>query len=186
MKTIALHILDITENSVRANASLVIIKVIDSIIDDKITVRISDNGCGLSEEHLKSVIDPFFTSRTTRKVGMGIPLFKQSAEMAGGRFLITSTLGEGTMVEAVFQRSHLDCISMGNLAEIIALISGGNSQLDFEFIYKSDIGIYQFKTTEIKEVFGDMPINLPDVIHGMQELIESNLDEMKNIYKQQK
>lgn len=185
MKTIALHILDITENSVRANASLIVIEVIDSIIDDKITIRISDNGCGLSEDHLKSVMDPFFTSRKTRKVGMGIPLFKQNAELTGGRLSISSTLGEGTTVEAFFKRSHLDCPSMGDLAEIIALISGGNCQIDFEFIYTSDNGIYQFKTTEVKEIFGDMPINLPDVIHGMQELIESNLDELKNIYKQQ-
>ena len=178
MKTLSLHIMDITENSIRAKASLVRIEVESFELQDRILIRITDNGCGMDKEQVKSVMDPFFTSRTSRKVGLGIPLFKQNAEMSGGAFKIDSTLGKGTVTEATFGYNHLDRPAMGNLAETIVLLACGNSALDFEFYFTSDKGNYTFKTTEIKEIFGAIDISMPDVVVALRELVESNLEEL--------
>lgn len=178
MKTLSLHIMDITENSIRAKASLIKIEVEESEKIDRILIRITDNGCGMDKEQVKSVLDPFYTSRTTRKVGLGIPLFQQNAEMSGGELKIESTPGEGTVVEATFQHSHFDRPSMGNLAETIVLLACGNSKIDFEFFYSSDKGEFEFKTEEVKAIFGDVDISLPDVVVALRELVENNLEEL--------
>lgn len=178
MKTLSLHIMDITENSIRAKASLIKIEVESSEKKNRILIRITDNGCGMNEEQVKGVMDPFFTSRTSRKVGLGIPLFKQNAEMSGGEFKINSTLGKGTVTEATFQYNHLDRPTMGDLAETIVLLACGNSAIDFEFYYSSDKGEYEFKTEEVKTFFGEIDISMPDVVIALQELVECNLQEL--------
>ena len=108
MPELSLNILDVTQNSVTAGANLIKINISASTADDRLTISISDNGCGMTEEQVKNVTDPFFTSRTTRKVGLGIPFFKMAAELTGGSFRIESKVGEGTTTTAVFGLSSID------------------------------------------------------------------------------
>ena len=115
MTEISLNILDVAQNSISAGAKLIEISVVADIKSDTLTVVIKDNGCGMDEEKLKKVIDPFFTTRTTRKVGLGIPFYKLAAENTGGTFNITSQLGLGTTVTAVFGLSHIDRMPLGDI-----------------------------------------------------------------------
>ena len=119
MRELSLNVMDIVQNSVRAGASLITVQVAESKKHDTLTITITDNGCGMSAEQVKSVIDPFFTTRTTRKVGLGVPLFKMEAEMTGGSFQIDSEEGKGTKVTAVFRPSHVDMIPLGDIASVI-------------------------------------------------------------------
>ena len=131
MRELSLNVMDIVQNSVRAGASLITVQVAESKKHDTLTITITDNGCGMSAEQVKSVIDPFFTTRTTRKVGLGVPLFKMEAEMTGGSFQIDSEKGKGTKVTAVFRPSHVDMIPLGDIASVIHLLITCNPELDF-------------------------------------------------------
>lgn len=133
MRELSLNVMDIVQNSVRAGASLITVQVAESKKHDTLTITITDNGCGMSAEQVKSVIDPFFTTRTTRKVGLGVPLFKMEAEMTGGSFQIDSEEGKGTKVTAVFRPSHVDMIPLGDIASVIHLLITCNPELDFLF-----------------------------------------------------
>ena len=113
MSDIAMHLLDIIFNSIRAKARLIKIYIEDSQKEDKIVCRIEDDGCGMDEQTQIEVQNPFFTTRTTRDVGLGIPLFKQGALQTGGQFHLASKLGEGTVIEAVYVKSNIDCPSLG-------------------------------------------------------------------------
>jgi signal transduction histidine kinase len=126
--------MDIAQNSIRAEASLTTIRVDESIPDETLSITIADNGCGMSEEQVKSVIDPFFTTRTTRKVGLGVPLFKMEAEMTGGSFNIDSTLGVGTTLTAVFKTSHVDMIPLGEIGAVMHLLITCNPEIDFLYM----------------------------------------------------
>ena len=130
MRELALHVLDIAENSVKANASLVTVEIIAK--DNILTIRISDDGRGMSEEFLSKVTDPFTTTRTTRKVGMGIPLLKQAAETSGGAFDIKSKLGVGTTVTATFLLDDVDRMPLGDVAETATTLL--YPQCDFKWI----------------------------------------------------
>ena len=107
--------MDVAQNSVRAEADLVRITVTESEKEDTLTIRIADNGCGMTEEQVQQVIDPFFTTRTTRKVGLGVPLFKLSAEQTGGSFDIQSEKGVGTTTTASYVKSHVDMTPLGDI-----------------------------------------------------------------------
>lgn len=118
MQTLSDHILDIAQNSIRAQASRVEIDLQENATEDSLVITIKDNGCGMDEAIVAKVTDPFFTSRTVRKVGLGIPLFKQNAEATGGNLKIESKTGEGTIIEAKFGLSHWDRPPMGDIAEV--------------------------------------------------------------------
>ena len=119
MTEISLNILDVAENSTRAGASLVSITVSADTKADRLTVVIEDDGCGMTEEQLARVTDPFFTTRTTRKVGLGVPFFKEAAELTGGSFAIQSEPGKGTSVTAVFVLSSIDRMPLGDISATI-------------------------------------------------------------------
>ena len=133
MPEIALNILDIAENSVRADASLIGITVSVQPEEDTLTVSIKDDGCGMTTEQAEKVQDPFFTTRTTRKVGLGVPFFKQAAESAGGSFQIGSEEGKGTEVTAVFRLSHIDRMPLGDISSVIHTLIVFNEQIDFRY-----------------------------------------------------
>ena len=119
MTEISLNVLDVAENSTRAGAKLVTITVAADFNADRLTIIIEDDGCGMSEEQIERVTDPFFTSRTTRKVGLGVPFFKYAAESTGGSFTIESQVGIGTTVTAVFVLSHIDRMPLGDISSTI-------------------------------------------------------------------
>ena len=131
--------MDVAQNSVRAEASLVYITVEESDKDDLLTITISDNGCGMTEEQVKQVIDPFFTTRTTRKVGLGVPLFKMSAEQTGGSFNIESQVGRGTKTQASYVKSHVDMTPLGDINSTVSILIRCNPDIDFVFT-RSNMG----------------------------------------------
>ena len=179
MKDIALHILDIALNSVSAGATRVSIEIVENRNEDKLTLRIADNGKGMNDEMIQKVTDPYFTTRTTRRVGMGIPLLKHSAEQAGGSFGISSVLGQGTSLIATFVHSHMDRPPTGDIAGVISMLAGANPSMDFVYHHVRDDSRYNFDTREIKEALEDIPLNEPAVIRYMKEMIEENTKEIK-------
>ena len=176
MKDLSMHIMDIIQNSVRAEASLVELEIKESLKDDLFSISIKDNGFGMSEELLAKVIDPFFTTRTTRKVGLGLSLLKQNAEQTGGSMKLSSVEGVGTILKAVFSHSHLDRPSLGDIAGIMVLLVGANPEMDFLYRHITDNGEYIFDTKEVKEVLEDVSVTDPNIIKYLKELINENLN----------
>lgn len=176
MKELSLNILDIAENSVKAKATLTEIDITEQ--EDKLTLTITDDGCGMTEEILKTVTDPFYTTRTTRKVGMGIPLLKLEAELTGGSLSINSKhISEypndhGTVVTAVFFKNHIDCTPLGDVVSSLTTLIQGHPDTDFLFTHKTGEKEITLDTRELREVLGaDVPLNTYDVIKWIEEYL---------------
>lgn len=178
MKEISLHILDIARNSVKAGATLIKIAVKESSAEDLFSVEIEDNGCGMSRELLQRVCDPFTTSRTTRKVGLGIPLFKTAAEMTGGSFEISSEEEEGTLVKARFIRSSIDRQPLGNIAETLLGLITSHEDIDFEYIHSVDDRSFRADTREMKKILGDISLSSPEVYLWLEEYLKEGEEEL--------
>ncbi len=171
MQEISLHIMDIAQNSITAKATLIQISL--NITKDEIIIEIEDNGCGMSEEMLKNVISPFVTTRTTRKVGMGISLFAQGAQDTGGKFSITSKLNEGTKLKAVYIKNSIDRPPIGDFTGTMHSLIICNPEIDFIVkIINEEENVMD--TREVKEILGDVAIDTPDVSLWIKE----NLEEM--------
>jgi hypothetical protein len=178
MKELSLHIMDIIQNSIVAEASCIEIELIESKSENIYSISIKDNGKGMSVEMLANVTDPYCTTRTTRKVGLGIPLLKQNAERAGGSLTITSELGKGTLLKAVFQHDNLDRPMMGDIAGVIILTAAANENIHFVYTHKTESGEYFFDTKEIKEALDGISMNQSQVIRYLKEMIIENLIEI--------
>lgn len=172
-----MHIMDILQNSTRAGATEVTLEVIENPAADTLTIRFIDNGCGMDAETVQKVINPFFTTRTTRKVGLGLPLLKQNTEQTGGSLNIQSEKGKGTTVTAVFGLTHLDRPPMGDLAGTVVLTASAYPDIRFIFHYKNDKVDYVFDTKEVNEALDGISIQEPEVIEYLKEMIESNISE---------
>jgi len=179
MKDLALHILDILQNSVVAGASLIELIILENPEKNKYQVTFIDNGKGMDAETVKHVTDPFYTTRTTRKVGLGLPLLKQNAERTDGKLTIESEVGKGTKVEVEFGYNHLDRLPTGDIAGIMALTVSSYPAINFNYTHTTPEGTFVFDTVEIKETLGDIPINNVQVINFMKDLIKDNLEEIK-------
>lgn len=175
MDEIALIILDITYNSIRAHASLIKIKIIDSISDNIIDLMIKDNGDGMDEETVLKVTDPFYTTRTTRKVGLGIPLLKQIVELTGGNLHIESVPDSGTCLKARFIKNHIDTPMMGNITDTMLTLIQANENIDYIFEYKTDQNQFCFDTREMKSILGDVKMNEPEVLLWLKDYIKEGL-----------
>ena len=168
MKELSLNILDIAENSVKAGATLTEITLTEDT--DTLTLSVKDDGCGMTEDVLKSVIDPFYTTRTTRKVGLGIPLLKLAAEQTGGSLVINSKSekehldAHGTEIIARFNKNHLDFTPLGDVVSSITTLVQGHPDTDFLFIHNGDGFSVRLDTRELREVLGDVPLNSFEVI----------------------
>ena len=175
MPEISLNILDVAENSVRAEASLVEITVSVQPAEDTLTVLIRDDGCGMTPEQVSAVQDPFFTTRTTRKVGLGVPFFKQAAESTDGSFRIDSEKGKGTTVEAVFTLSHIDRMPLGDISSTIHTLIVFNEQLDFRYTYRYGEKSFVLDTREMREMLGgDLSFSEPEISGFIKEYLETN------------
>lgn len=179
MKDIASHILDITENSVRAGANLIEIDVAINREGDLYVFSIKDNGKGMKPEQVKKLQNPFYTTRTTRKVGLGIPFLFQNCEMSGGNVKIDSTFGLGTTLWASFGYSHIDCPPEGEIADVFVNIATGYPNVDFVFSYTTLKGVFNLDTRDIKEMFEGLPINDLDVVCGLKEIVKNNIRDLK-------
>jgi hypothetical protein len=179
MKDLSLHILDILQNSVTAGATLVKLRIDEIPAEDKYMVKFTDNGKGMDAEMVKQVTDPFFTTRTTRKVGLGLPLLKQNAERTGGQMTIHSQPGKGTDVEVEFSYSHIDRLPIGDIPGTLALTASSYPAIDFKYTHKTPQGTFIFDTAQIKDTLGDLSISNPMVVTFMKDLIRDNLKEIK-------
>lgn len=177
MKELALHILDVAENSVRAGASLIEITVDENRESDMITIEIRDDGSGMDRDMLNRVLDPFFTTKEVRRVGMGLSLLRRAAENTGGHLTIHSAPGSGTTVRAVFGLSHIDRQPMGDMASTLTGLLLSHGEIDI--LYRHSIGSdeFVFDTREIRSVLEDTPITNPDVI----KFISTMIRERKNL-----
>lgn len=173
MRELSLNILDIAENSVRAGASRIEINVIAA--DNLLTIAVKDNGCGMTREFLAKVQDPFTTTRTTRKVGLGIPLIKMDAELSGGQFSITSEQGKGTEVVATFMIGHIDRPPLGSLADTMVTLLSETQDINYVLHFEAAGGKYIFDTEELKGQLMDIPIDTPEVLVFVRDMINENI-----------
>lgn len=175
MKELSLNILDIAQNSVKAGATLVRIEIKES--EDVLEFTVTDNGCGMEEEFLHNVTDPFTTTRTTRKVGLGLPFLKMEAEMTGGRFEITSksrnnSEDHGTRVYASFLKNSIDYIPLGNIIDTICTLIQGSGDIDFIFSHKSARSEVYLSTKDMRSMLGgEVPLSCPEVIVWVREYL---------------
>ena len=157
MEDLSLHILDIVENSIRALAKKVKIRIDESVEKDWVAVEIEDNGQGMDKETVKKAVDPFFTTKTTHRVGLGLPLLEQAAEETGGKLQITSEVGKRTRIRATFRYSHPDRKPLGNIGETLLSLAVGHPEVDFVYEHKRGKTVYRWDTKRIKDKKNDRP-----------------------------
>ncbi len=180
MKELSLNILDVAENSVKAGATLTQIIITEQ--DNLLTIEIVDDGCGMSEEVVRSVVDPFYTTRTTRKVGMGIPLLKLACEQTEGELSISSITQEndpvnhGTHVTATFHTDHIDFTPLGDVSASILTLIQGHPDTDFLFMHKKNGRVVKLDTRELREVLEDVPLNSYDVMEWIGEYLREQYE----------
>lgn len=180
MTELSLNVLDVAENSIRANADFIQIYVTVNSIQDRMTIVISDNGCGMTEEQIAHVEDPFFTTRTTRSVGLGVPFFKYAAQITGGEFSIISEPGSGTTVTAIFVLSHIDRMPLGDMTSTMHTLITFNTKIDFLYSYIVDEKSFILNTREFREILGDVSFNMPEVSTYIKDYLQENTDEVNH------
>jgi hypothetical protein len=176
---LSLHILDILQNSLAAGARLIELTVDFQPGAHRLTIIIKDDGRGMDPQQVARLADPFFTSRTTRRVGMGVPLYIQSARQAGGDVRITSTPGHGTSVEAWFDTGNVDIPPMGDLPGAVVMTGAANPDVEFVFTYVNGPDSYVFDTQQVREALGGLPLADPGVRRAVTEMIENNIRAIK-------
>lgn len=169
MEDISLHILDIVENSVAAKADKIEIRISEDKNKDLLSVEVIDNGIGMDEETVKKALDPFYTSRTVRRFGFGLPLLSEAAKAANGHLSIESKKGEGTKIKADFQYSHIDRKPLGDIGQTIISLVIGNPEIDLIYVHKRNSHAYRLDTRKIKAQLGEVPIYSPDGIRMIKE-----------------
>lgn len=148
MEDLSLHILDIAENSIAAAAKRIEIRINEDKDKDLLTIEIIDDGKGMNEHTLQKALDPFFTTRTTRKVGLGLSLLAQAARESGGKVELSSKPHRGTTVKATFRLSHPDCKPMGNINETMCTLVAAHPEINFIYEHRKDNSTYRFDTRE--------------------------------------
>lgn len=180
MKELSLNILDIVENSVKAGASLTEISITETA--DELVLSIKDDGCGMSEETIKAVIDPFYTTRKTRKVGLGIPLLKMAAEQTGGYIEISSKTKEesptlhGTELKAHFYKNHLDFTPLGDVVSTVQTLVQGHPDTDFLYVHNADGKEVRVDTREMREILGDISLSSYEVISWLGDFLREQYE----------
>lgn len=178
MRELSLHILDIVENGLTAGATLIEMTIVEALSKDRLVITISDNGSGMPADKLENPSDPFITSRTVRKVGLGLSLLSAAAERCEGKLEIESKAGRGTKVTTSFQHSHIDRAPIGDMASTLATLLMGNPDVDFAYTHQIDDRSFSLDTREIKADMPDLSLQDPLVIHHLADTIRTNLKEL--------
>jgi hypothetical protein len=183
MKEISLHLLDIAENSVAADSKSISLHVQEDLFHDRLSACVIDDGRGMDAATVEQVQDPFYTTRTTRKVGLGIPLLKLAAEMAGGSFSLQSEPGKGAWVEAEFRHSHVDRMPLGDLASTFLTLLISHPQVDWTFLYRvtdknEKSREFLFESAELKSELGDISLTEPEVLTFLRGIFEQGIEEV--------
>lgn len=185
-----MHLLDIAENGVTAGATKIEITVEEDLANDRLKVVVQDNGKGMDDQLLARITDPFVTSRTTRKVGLGIPLFKAAAEACQGQLQITSTLGAGTQLEVELKRSHIDRMPLGDLAGTWLVLIIGFPKVHWLFHYRAKTQadqadtLFTFDDEPIKRELGEIPLTEPSILTFIKELLEEGVRGVQQVITQ--
>ena len=174
MDNLSFHITDIAANSIRAKAKNVVVRIEET--HQAICLCFTDDGTGMDSDTLERIRNPFYTTRTTRKIGLGLPFLIQNAEQTGGSVTIESELGRGTVVAALFKRDHIDLPPWGDLAETIAMLITGNPETNIRFDYLSGTTTYSISSNEIKEALEGLPLSHPRVMLWLKEMIRENIN----------
>jgi hypothetical protein len=169
MEDLSLHILDIAENSVAARADKIEIRIKEDKKKDLLSVVVIDNGTGMDKETQQKALDPFYTSKTVRRFGFGLPLLRESAKAANGHFSIQSKKGEGTRIKADFQYSHIDRKPLGDIGQTIITIVMGNPEIDLIYVHKKNNHKYSLDTRKIKAQLKEAALNSPNGIRMIRE-----------------
>ena len=178
MRELSLHIIDIAENSFNASADLINIEVNEDLINNLLSIVICDNGSGIDEESIKNITDPFVTSRTERRVGMGLSLLKEACERCSGTFKIQSS-NEGTKVTATFLHDHIDRAPLGDMTKTIQSILMGRSEIDLEYKHIFNKKDFIFNTKDIKEILGINSLSDPIVLVKLSEIVDEAVEKLK-------
>ena len=179
MQDFSLHILDIAENSINAGASEIIIFIEENLGKNLLKITIEDNGKGIKKELLRKVRDPFYTTRTTRKVGLGLPLLEQAAQMSGGNLTIKSSEGKGTTITATFIYDHIDRKPLGDINQTLITLIGGHPEIDFVYYHKKNDKGLSFDTKDIKKELDGISINNVDILNFIKHKIAAGLKMIK-------
>jgi anti-sigma regulatory factor (Ser/Thr protein kinase) len=167
MRELSLHLLDIVENSIRAGADLIIVRVEESGADDLLTLAVEDNGCGIPEHKAQRVDDPFLTTRTTRRVGLGLSLLAAAARRCGGGLRAERKAEGGTRVTATFQRSHIDRAPLGDEAGTVGVLILGHPHIDFHYTHRLDGSEFVLDTRDLRRELGAPALSDPAVVHHL-------------------
>lgn len=179
MKELSLNVLDLTQNSITAHATLIELEVCEDTVADLLKITLTDNGCGMTEDQVKRVMDPFYTTRTTRKVGLGVPFFKMAAEMAGGSLSIDSEVGKGTKLTATFTLSNVDRMPVGDMEGVVRDLIYMNPDIDFTYRRQINGKEIFLDTRELKKILGEVPLNSPDVSQWISEYLKEQIESIK-------
>lgn len=183
MKELSLHILDIVQNSLKANATKVTVTINENEKDNTFNITVEDNGCGMSKEIIDKVTNPFYTTRTTRKVGLGIPLLQEAANRCNGWLKINSSEGKGTRLECMFERNNIDRAPLGNIADTIMTIVNSLNGCEFEYKYFFNNQLFSFSTEEIKKIVGESAIRTPEVLLWIKEYVAEGMQNVSETSK---
>ena len=179
MEDLSLHILDIAENSVDAQAKTVRIRLAEDQPKDLLVLEIADDGRGMDQEMIERSLDPFVTTKTTRSVGLGLPLLAEAARAANGKLRIQSRPGQGTRVKATFQLSHIDTKPLGDIAQTLITLIIGHPEVDFLYAHKINRFRYTFDTRELKDKIDGLPLQAPQVVSFIKKNINDGLDRIR-------
>lgn len=158
------------------------IRVEENIAADRMLIEIVDDGCGMDEERIRRALDPFFTTKTVRRVGLGLPLLSEACRMSNGEFRIESRPGKGTIVKAIFQHSHIDRKPLGNIRDTLITLMTGHPHVELLYEHRKEDKIFSLDTREIKADLGDIPLDAPPVVSALRTLIQSGLEELGEFY----
>lgn len=178
MNDLSLHILDLVQNSIKAEARNIGITVIENSKDNLLEIEIADDGLGIPVGQTENVLDPFVTSRKSRRVGLGLPLINQAAEMCNGKVTVESALNNGTKVKAAFTLNHVDRPPLGYVDETITVLIAANPEIDFVYKHLRDSKIFAFDTSEIRKKIKGVSINNPAVLEWIREFIKQGIDSL--------
>ena len=178
MNDLSLHILDVSENCIDAGAGNIEIIIIEDINKDYLTIEITDDGKGMDDNMIAKIQDPFTTSRTTRKVGLGIPFFKEAAESSGGMFEISSGIGKGTKVKAAFKHSHIDRKPMGDIAETLIALILRAEKTEIFYCHKRNGKDFEFSTKDLKSLLKVQNLKQAGLLKNLREIIKNKIAEL--------
>jgi len=178
MLELALHVLDIAENSSRAQASLIEITIVENLEKDIFSLEIKDNGHGMDEQTMEKALDPFYTTKKVRRIGLGLPMLRQATIGAEGSFSLRSEVGKGTVVHAEFRLSHIDRQPLGDIAGVIIMLILGNPDIDIVYTHRNNHGTYVLDTRELREGLGDVPLNNMEVLNLIRDNINEGINEL--------